>query len=347
MPKVLKIKKQQGQKARILLLEKNWLDKDRIIGRTQRYLLFPLIEAAEHKQLLKLFKNATIENRNLERIKKKVVDFWKNMHTLVPKKYQKLLRRSFDIIGDIAIVEVPKELVKLEKSFAWSLRKTHPNVKVVAKKTGPTKGKYRIRKVQVIGGEERTETIHLEHGVKMKVDINKTYFSPRLSGDRLKIANQVKPFEKVLVMFAGIGPYPLVIAKKQPTADIWAVELNPSAVKLMKYNVKLNKFEKRIRVIKGDVRKEVPKLKTKFDRIVMMLPTGAREYLDIAYKVAKKNATLHVYGFAGDEEIPAKVSSDIDKELKKIKKNGKLITIKKCGTYAPHVWRICAEIKVL
>lgn len=342
MTKVLKIKKEHGQRAKLLLLEKNWLDKDKIIGRTQRYLLFPLIEAAEHKKLLRFFKEATIENRNLEPIKKKVKHFGEALEKAIPEKYRSMIKHSFDVIGDIAVVEVPKELERLERTFAWTIRRTHPHIKVVAKKAGVTKGSYRVRKVKIISGKDRTETIHTEHGVKMKVDINRAYFSPRLSGERLRIARMVKPFEKVLVMFSGIGPYPLVIAKSQPTADIWAIELNPSAFRLMKENIKLNHFEKRITAIKGDVRKNIPRLK--FDRIIMMLPTGAKEFLNIAFRVANKGAIIHVYGFAGDKEIPRKVRADIEK---KIKKKAKILRIERCGTYAPHVWRVCTDLKVV
>ncbi len=347
MGKVLKIKKEHGQRAKLLLLEKKWLDKDKIIGRTQRYLLFPLLEAAEHHKLLKLFKEATIENRSLEPIKKKIIHFGEALEKVIPEKYRDIIRHGFDMIGDIAIVEVPKEFEKLEKTFAWTIRRTHPHIKVVAKKAGATKGKYRIRKVRVISGEGRTETIHIEHGVKIKVDLNKVYFSPRLSGERSRIAKIVKPFERVLIMFAGVGTYALVIAKAQPTADIWAVEHNPSAVRLMRDNLKLNKFEKRIVVVKGDAREEVPKLKIKFDRIIMMLPTGAKEFLDVAFKVATRGTIIHVYGFASDNEIPKKVETDIKEELARIRKNGQILRVERCGTYAPHVWRVCADLRVI
>lgn len=346
MPKVLKIKKHLGQKARILLLEKNWLDKDRIIGRTQRYLLFPLIEAAEHHKLLKLFKDATIENRNLEPLKKKIAGFEEAVEKVIPQKYLKLIKHSFDIIGDIAVVELPKEFENLERTYGWTLQRTHPYIKVVAKKAGPTKGVHRVRKIKVISGENRTETVHTEHGVKMLVDLNKVYFSPRLSGERGRIAGLVKPFERVLVLFAGVAPFPLVIAKAIPTVTIWAIELNPSAFRLMKKNIKLNRFEKRIIPIKGDVRKEAPKLKIKFDRIIMMLPTGAKDYLDVALKVAAKGAIIHIYAF-GQEDDLKKIDKEIIETAKKRKYRVRILKHIRAGTYAPHIFRWCIELKVL
>jgi hypothetical protein len=43
-----------------------------------------------------------------------------------------------------------------------------------------------------MSGEKRTETTHKENGVNIKLDVEKCYFSPRLSQERLRIAKLVK-----------------------------------------------------------------------------------------------------------------------------------------------------------
>ncbi|MCX6769456.1 MAG: hypothetical protein NT051_02120, partial [Candidatus Micrarchaeota archaeon] len=114
---------------------------------------------------------------------------------------------SFDLVGDIAVVEIPDALRAKEKLVAEALMSAHRNVKVVAKKTGGTAGEFRIRPVEVIGGEKRTAAIYREGGCEFELDLNKTYFSPRLGTERGRIAALVKPGEKVLVPFAGVGPF--------------------------------------------------------------------------------------------------------------------------------------------
>ena len=173
---------------------------------------------------------------------------------LTEKEMQKLVT-SFDIIGDIAIIEIPYGLGKKQKKIGEALMKIHKYVKVVAKKMGPMSGEFRVRPLKVISGEKRTETEYKESNCRMKFDVSEVYFSVRLSHERERIAELVKDGEKILALFAGVGPFPLVIARKKPNVKIIAIELNPKAVKYLKENIKLNKFENRIQAIEGDVNK--------------------------------------------------------------------------------------------
>jgi tRNA (guanine37-N1)-methyltransferase len=209
---------------------------------------------------------------------------------------------SYDMIGDIVIAEIPKELEPKEKKIGEALLKVHKNVKTVLKKHSPMEGEYRVRKLKHLAGEKKTETLYKEHGCTMKLDVARVYFSVRLSHERKRVANLVKPGEKILALFAGIGPFPLVISKSHPDAEIVAVEINPEAVKYMEENVKLNKA-KNITVIEGDARKIViEKYKDFADRVLMPLPKTAETFLDVAFAGAKDSATIHFYTFAGAKE---------------------------------------------
>jgi tRNA (guanine37-N1)-methyltransferase len=76
----------------------------------------------------------------------------------------------------------------------------------------------------------------------------------------------------VLDMFAGVGPFSIVIARKHPSATVYAVEKNPEAYRYLCINVALNKLVGRVTPIHGDAAKVVPSLQTKFNRVVMNLP---------------------------------------------------------------------------
>ncbi|MDD5332007.1 MAG: methyltransferase domain-containing protein [Candidatus Nanoarchaeia archaeon] len=261
-----------------------------------------------------------------------------SLKSKLSKKEFSLVPRAFDQIGNVAIFsEFPKELKKKEKLIGDALIKTNNQIKTVAIKTEKHSGKFRTKKVRIIAGEKTKETNYKENGVTLRLDVEKCYFSPRTGSERLRIANLVKKGESVLVLFSGIAPFVLTIAKNSKAREIYGIEINPTAHKYAEENVKLNKV-KNVFLYKGDVRKILPKLK-KFDRVLMPHPTDAASYLVLALKHLKKNGILHFYDF--QEE------GSFDKAVEKIKKKakGKVLRIVKCGDYGPRIYRICVDFR--
>ncbi|OYT42889.1 MAG: SAM-dependent methyltransferase [Candidatus Aenigmarchaeota archaeon ex4484_56] len=247
--------------------------------------------------------------------------------------------RSFDIVGDIAIVKFPENFSMAEKiELGKKILEKHKNIKSVFEKIEEVSGTFRIAKHKFLTGINNTETIHKEYGCLYKLDINKVYFNFRLGNERLRVAEQVKDGEKVLVMFAGIGCYAIMISKHSNPKIVVSVELNPDAFSYMKENIKLNKIENIIPVF-GDVREKIPEIVNlygKFDRIVMPLPKEAYSFLNCAELAAKKNTIIHYYTFAKTEKECIK---NIDREVK-------ILNIVRCGEYAPFVYRYCVDFKL-
>jgi tRNA (guanine37-N1)-methyltransferase len=264
----------------------------------------------------------------------------------ISKKGFSVLKRSFDIIGDIAVLEIADELKKREKIIAKAMMELYPRVKVVAKKTGPTAGVERVRPIKVILGEKRTETLHIENQCRFKLDINKVYFSPRLGSEHLRVAEQVKKKEVVYDLFAGVGPYAIPCAKR--CKKIIAVDINRYAIKYLKENARLNKVAGRIDAFTGDSRKIVmnKKHKKKADRIIMNLPMHAGEFLDVAFHVAKPNSKIHFYCFLDEKDLYKKGTEMIKIAAKKAKRKIRILKKKKCGQLAPRVWRVVIDFKV-
>lgn len=215
------------------------------------------------------------------------------------------LTTSFDIIGDIAIVEIPGELEPKERLIGEALLKVHRNLKGVFKKLGPMEGEYRVRRLARIAGEDRTETVYREHGCRIRLDVAKAYFSVRLSTERKRVSSQVRPGERVLVLFAGVGPFALVIAKEHPDTQVVAVEINPDAARYMRENVILNKLDN-LEVLEGDARGFGYQ---DFDRVVMPLPHSAEEFLPLAFSALKKGGCIHFYTIVESEDAIGKAVS--------------------------------------
>jgi len=249
---------------------------------------------------------------------------------------------AYDIIGSkekaVALLGVN---VKNPKRAAKEIMKRHKAVKSVLQKLSERRDVFRLYPCKLIGGEKNTEVVHKEYGYLLKVDPQKAYFSPRESTERQRIAEMVRPREEILVMFSGVCPFPIAIAKKQTlVSKIYAVEINPSAHKYALENIKLNHLEKKIITILKDVRKE--KEIGKVDRIIMPLVEKAIDYLDVAFSHSKKGTVIHLYGLS-NVQLEEKVK-DI---AKKCKVKYKIVGRQGVLPYAPRIKKIRLDIKIL
>lgn len=241
----------------------------------------------------------------------------------------KMVYKSFDIVGDIAILKVPEALKNKGEIIADAVMRIHRNVKTVLCQVGPTSGELRLRELKWLRGEKRTETIHREHGCLFKVDLSKCYFSPRLSYERMRVARQVKPGEVVVNMFAGVGCFSVLIAKFSKAEKVFSIDINPEAVRYMRINVSLNRVDGLVEPIEGDSKEViVSRLRGTADRVLMPLPEKAYEYLDYALMALKPcGGVIHYYDFehAGKNEDPIK--KVIDKVSRKLLNLGAIFNI--------------------
>ncbi len=276
-------------------------------------------------------------------MKKNLKYYLKNKLT---ERELKLLPSSFDVVGDILIFsEFPKELIKKEKIIGQTILENYHHIRTILKKTKKYSGKFRTPKLKVIAGENRKETICKENDVLLKLDVEKVYFSPRMSSERKRIADLTKPNESVLAMFSGSCAYPLVIAKNSKCEEIYGIEINPIAHRYALENIKKNKLENKIKLFLGDVRKVLPKLNKKFDRILMPLPKGGENFLGLTLKYIKNKGIIHFYDFLHEDEF-YKAEDKVIAMCKKSKKKCKIIKVIKCGQYSPRFYRVCVDFLV-
>ncbi len=262
----------------------------------------------------------------------------------VSEEELKLVRRSYEIIGDIVVIEIPDEIIHLKDEIAKAIVARHKHVKTILRKVGEVSGEYRVARYEVVYGGE-TETIVKEHGCRFIVDPTKAYYSVKLSSERERIARMVRDGERVLVMFAGVGPYAIVIARLAKPREVVGIELNPYAAEYFRRNVRLNKVEDVVKVYEGDVREIVPKLSGTFDRVVMPAPYSAADFVYLLKGKVERGSWVHYYTFESanrEEELPEIVRgifsrSGIDVEVKKVRR---------CGSFAPYVYRYAVDVVV-
>lgn len=338
----VKVELKEAEKVKQLLMRHNLLNKDCLVKKEEGFIYFPLVK--KDKNLEKKL-GLTVVNTRLAKKEKP-----KTLPQLLKGKLSsaelKLIPRTLEQIGSILILEIPEELELKEKVIAQAFLETKKNVRTVVKKHLAHSGEYRLRKVKIIAGEKTKEAVYQENGIRLKIDLEKAYFSARLANERLRIAKQIKKGEDVLVMFSGAAPYPLVLAKNSPLKSVYGIEINPSAHQLALENVELNKLENRIKLFQGDVRVILPKINKKFDRILMPLPKTGELFLGEALNKARKGTILHLYAFLEEKKIKEEAEK-IRKICQNYKHPVKILRTIKCGQFSPYVFRLCFDLKVL
>ena len=258
-----------------------------------------------------------------------------------------MVPKSYDIIGNITIMKFPEGTKKSDKlKEARNFLVEKKNVKTVLEKTDKVKGRLRTIKTDYLAGEKNLVAQYVENSCRFKFNVETCYFSPRLSNERREIAEQIKKGEKILVMFAGVAPFSIIISKNSKAEKIYSVELGRECSKYAEENVKWNKL-RNVEVIQGDVKKVIPKFvncKLKFDRIVMPRPQLKDSFLKEAFLVSKKNTIINYYGFSKDKQ---EIVDTIHEQSKKEKKKIKILKIKKAGEIAPYKYRFRADFIVL
>jgi len=263
----------------------------------------------------------------------------------------KLIYKSYDNVGDIAIIRVPEPLKERSKIIAEAVMQTHKRIKAVWRQASPVSGDFRLHGLEFVLGERKTETIHREHGCIFKVDLEKCYFSPRLSYERMWIARQIQPGEVVLNMFAGVGCYSIVIAKHSKLEKIVSIDINPVAIQYMQENVKLNKVEEKVVLVQGDAKKVIEeRLQNVADRVLMPLPEKAYEYLDYALLALKPTGGwIHYYDFehAKKPEDPIeKIESKVSEKLQMLGVNFIVEFGRIVRTTGPNWYQVVLDIHV-
>ena len=254
---------------------------------------------------------------------------------------------NYDILGNIAIIKFPDETKKEEKLKKAQELLKNPSVKTVVEKTEKVHGRLRTIKTRFLAGEKNLIAEYRESGCRFKMNIETCYFSPRLANERIEVARLIGKMKNpsILVMFAGVGPFSIVIAKNCKCKKIVSIELGKECCKYAAENLKLNHIYSGVEIMQGDVKKAIKKIHEKFDVIVMPRPNLKESFLADALKVAKKNTRIIYYGFSPESKKDEMVEN-LMIEAKKLKRKIKIQKVLEAGDIAPYEHRYRLEILV-
>lgn len=326
----VKVHKHEGEKVRRKLIELDVLNKNYKVKREGEFLIFPVKERAEGFEIVET---------EFEPVEKRPHSYREVVN--VPEHLKPLLPSSFDIIGDIAVIELPKELMQYGNQIGGAILKVHKHIKAVFAKGSAVSGEFRVRELIHLAGEKRTETLHKENGIKLRLDVAKVYFSPRLATERMRVFKKAKEGEIVFDMFAGVGPYSILLAKKVKL--VFACDINPWAIKYLEANKVLNRTPNVIPIL-GDVRKVARQIKA--DRVIMNLPKFAHEFLREAMLSVKSGGIIHYYGFSYENSLFDEHEEKIKTVARELGKRVEFLERRKVRPYAPYQYNIAIDFRV-
>lgn len=250
---------------------------------------------------------------------------------------------GIDVIGDIAIVKLAEPVKEQGGLVGEAVLASMKNVKAVYDQEGGLEGDFRLRRLRRLAGEDRTLTMHRENGLRFMVDVEKCYFSPRLSTERMRIAALAQEGERALNMFAGVGPFSITLARRKGI-EVWSNELNEVAYKLHLENNRLNKVEPLMHMFNQDAVSLPESIDVKFDRILMPHPSQSNRFLPEALKMVKKGGWIHYYRHHSGADV-AEAQRRLGEELREILGDRAEYTSRRVREIGPHYVELVADIR--
>jgi tRNA (guanine37-N1)-methyltransferase len=347
----LKIPRVYGEKIITTAYRLGIIDRELEIKRDDSHIYVPLTRKPKPEELEKLREAPSIEilESVFQERRKRPRTIQEVLEDKMPPHLLACLPRAMDIVGDIAIIEIPPELEAYKKEIGDAILQVHRSVQTVLAKAGAIKGEYRLREFNLIAGQPKTETIHKEHGCLFHVDLAKAYFSPRLSHEHIRVASSVKEGEMVIDMFTGVGPFAIIIAKKHMNVKVYAIDINPDAIELLKRNIRLNRVNGKVHPILGDARQIVKQqLRGTADRVIMNLPEKAFEFIDAACEALKpEGGVIHFYSFVkgsdGLENLKAQFKEEVEKHGRTVKD---IFFSRFVRETAPYEWQAALDAEI-
>ncbi|WP_405289993.1 class I SAM-dependent methyltransferase [Methanobrevibacter sp.] len=330
--KCVKVPLRQLNDVRIKLMENSLMNMDFRIKTDGEFGYIPINEDVDG------YDTVYVE---LEPMKKVVRNFSELLEDELTDEEIENLKTSFDTIGDIVILEIPDELYN-KRQIIGDAAYEFTKRKAIYMKKSAIKGTIRIRDLEFLAGSDDSVTIHKEHGVRLKLDVREVYFSPRLATERKRVMESVEDGEKILDMFCGIGPFPIVIARNK-NVEITAVDINENAIRYLEENIELNKLKGTVKPYCGDVREVAKSFNCKFDRIIMNLPGLAYTFLDVAVDLIKDGGIINYYEFSdGYEQGIKRLETACENAGKKVE----IVNCRKVKSISPDEWHVAIDGKV-
>ena len=270
----------------------------------------------------------------------------KTLESVLSTKESDELISAFDQIGHIIIIRIPDSLTSKKKLIGETLLDQVKSAKSIFYQSSSVDGEFRTRDLEILAGEDKTETEYKESGCRFLVDVRNVFFSPRLSSERTRIAEFVNNDEVVVNMFGGVGIFSIIAAKLKK-CTVFNIDINPFATKLCKKNIAINRLVGNVISIQGDASQVInSQLENKSDRTLMLLPEKSDEFLDSAILSTKSGGVIHYYSHihADKKSDAAKLSEQHYMQITPVKST--ILGSKIVRPVGPRFYQTVVDVKI-
>lgn len=264
----------------------------------------------------------------------------------VPLGLISLIPKSFDVLGDLVLLEpVSDSLLPYINSIGNALLKLNKSAHTVLLKTGKVDGIFRVPSYTFVAGVDKRKTTSTEYGVRLNIDVSKVYYSPRLGCERNRVASLVGDGETVVDMFAGVGPFSILIARRR-MAKVYSIDINPDAVALLRENISMNKLRGEVVPILGNAAAVSNTIAGVADRVIMNLPKSSLDFFDAALRVLKSSGGIvHLYVFSGGDPVQG-AAKLLEHRAKPPGVSCTVERTKVVKEVAPHEYMVALDLKI-
>ena len=266
------------------------------------------------------------------------------LEDIIPPELLDMVPRAYDLVGKIAVLEIPEELQEYSEAIGHAFHSVHGNFETVLAKQGAISGLTRVREYELLWGEDTTKTVHMEYGCRLAVDLEKAYFSPRLLEEHHRVASMVQEGEAVLDMFCGVGPFAIHIAKRVK-AHVIAIDINPHAIELLRESISLNRLVGTIEPVVADASEYATTMEASVDRVIMNHPSGAEGFVKDGCGVLRSGGVLHYYDFVGGEDPEGEMRRSITRLIEESGRAiGEINLVRRVRDSAPYEYQLVADV---
>ncbi|MDE4908286.1 RsmD family RNA methyltransferase [Methanogenium marinum] len=255
----------------------------------------------------------------------------------LPPHVTRLVPDHYDVIGDVAILTLPDLLLPYGEVIGRCLTEERHSIRSVCLRTAPVAGTRRTAGYVVIYGPDDIRTVHREYGCIYHLDVRLVFYNTHLASERHRVAGYVREGERIIVPFAGVGPF--VVPAAQRGAQVTAIEMNPDACGFLNENIRENGVEDVVTVFEGDAMQLLPFCGGAYDRAIVPTPYGMNTVLDEVIPLVRRGGIIHFYTFAVPEET--------DILAAKFRGMGCVVGgMRRCGNVAPGVSRWVFDLRI-
>lgn len=255
----------------------------------------------------------------------------------LPDKWEK--------IGSVVIIRLPEALYGYQevigKAYAEVL-----GCSSTLNERGRISGVFREPQVELIFGSASTETVHLENGIRYKLDPQRIMFSSGNLTERQRMARIAKSNECVVDLFAGIGYFSLPLAVHSKPRRVVACEINPMAYRYLCENVMLNQVNGIVEPLCGDNRLVAPKECA--DRVILGYLHHPESFVPTALACLRSQVGfLHYHECVPVERIPQQPLAHVKEAALRYDRSVELLHTEVVKSYAPGIDHVVLDVRIV